>query len=459
MAKAEATDLQAQAVQSLLDTLTPKRKAELIDRNDKLRMQFLAANKIAAVKAREPQLNTFLSNVLGGGDKKIRDLVFSTWLKDNQEGLGEIPTFPERFKRDADPGDEESAEADLKDATASFKNWVKTAGVDLVNVYARLGPFEFPAKALTSVKKPKPKAATAEEGEGAEATAAPAANDAALASLRAELESQKAAYEAKLARADEETVKFKRLLEENKDKRKAELNEVQEKAKAEIAAKQADASRLETALRKEIADLKKSVQDQSDKTGKVRDELTPLRQQLDRAEKDAKRAQARLVESTEAQAALEGEARTLKDRIKALEASQQKLVTKERLLDRFEKQGAAVALTSTDNLKIWEEALAEKEVKEAFTKTFNLDTIAVSHYEYDERDLQQVWKELLAAEGDLVDRFFALPFNDLEHPSETFRDTITEFIDLKDSLVAREQLAHLINFVGNRFLEGIKQTV
>ena len=60
---------------------------------------------------------------------------------------------------DAETGDEDTAEADLKDATASFKNWVKTAGVDLLNVYARLGPFEFPAKALTSVKKPKPKAA------------------------------------------------------------------------------------------------------------------------------------------------------------------------------------------------------------------------------------------------------------------------------------------------------------
>lgn len=457
MAKAEATDLQAQAVQSLLDTLTPKRKAELIDRNDKLRMQFLTANKMAAVKAREPQLNAFLANVLGQGDKKIRDLVFSTWLKDNQEGLGEIPTFPERYKRDAEPGSEEDAEADLKDATASFKKWIKAANIDLINVYARLGPFEFPAKALTSVKKPKAKEAPAEEA-AAEA-AAPAANDAALAALRAELEAQKAAFEAKLAKADEETAKFKRLLEENKDKRKAELAEVQTQARSEVAAKQADASRVETALRKEIADLKKSVQDQSDKTGKVRDELTPLRQQLERAEKDAKRAQSKQAETAEAHAALEAELKALRDRVKVLEGSQQQLVAKERLLERFEKQGAAIALTSTDNLKIWEEALAEKEVKEAFTKTFNLDTIAVNHYEYDERDLQQVWKELLAAEGDLVERFFSLPFNELEHPSESFRDVVTQFIELKDALVAREQLAHLINFVGNRFLQGTKQAV
>ena len=62
-------------------------------------------------------------------------------------------------------------------------------------------------------------------------------------------------------------------------------------------------------------------------------------------------------------------------------------------------------------------------------------------------------------EQELVDRFFSLPFDELYQPSEDFRELITSFIELKDSLVAREQLAHLLNFVGNKFLASFKQKV
>jgi hypothetical protein len=152
LAKAD-TDAQAQAVQSMLAGLGLKRKQELIERNDRLRFQFLQKQKMAAGKARESQINAFLDGVVTA-DKKMRELVFNAWMKDNATGLGEVPEFPERFKRDGEATeDEEGAETDLKEATATLKKWIKDVDVELVNVFAQMGPYEFPAKALTAVKK------------------------------------------------------------------------------------------------------------------------------------------------------------------------------------------------------------------------------------------------------------------------------------------------------------------
>ena len=117
------------------------------------------------------------------------------------------------------------------------------------------------------------------------------------------------------------------------------------------------------------------------------------------------------------------------------------------------------AAMASDNLRIWEEALAEKEVKDAFRRTFNLDTIRVNQYEHDERDLHDIWKKLLGQEQEIIERFFSLPFDELTTPTDEFRELLTNFIELKDTLVAREQLAHMLNFVGNRFLSTLKQKV
>jgi hypothetical protein len=467
LAKAD-TDAQAQAVQTLLAGLGLKRKQELIERNDRLRFQFLQKQKMSAGKAREAQINAYLEGVVLG-DRKMRELVFNAWIKDNATGLGEIPDFPERFKRDGDNeiSEEGDVDTDVKEAAAVFKKWLKHADADLINVYARLGSYEFPAKALSTIKKPKSKD-TAEGGtEGAEVTAEGAAaagvSEAVVAEVRQQLErqleSQRESYEGKLARQDEEVNKFKRLLEENKDKRRQELNETQEKSRAELAARQLDWQRVEAQLRREIADLGKAKSDAADKTSKVRDELLPLRQQIERLEKENRRASQQQTEARESVATIEEENERLKDRIKMLESAQQQLVAKEKLLQRFESKGATVALTASDNLKIWEESLNEQEVKEAFKRTFNLDTIAVSHYDNDEKDLHEIWKKLIAVETGLVERFFALPFDELNQPSDEFRELVTSFIELKDSLVAREQLAHMINFVGNRFLSSLKQKV
>ena len=468
MAKTDSDAQMDQAVQALLTGLGLKRKQELIERNDRLRFQFLQTQKLAVTKAREGQINTFLAGVVTA-DKKIRDLVFNAWQKDNSAGLGEVPEFPDRFKAGAEaPAEEDEAalETDIKDASAAFKKWLKATDYELVNAYARLGPYEFPGKVLTVVKAPKPKTPTATlelpaegvagEEDGATVGGVP---EAVVTELKRQLDDQKAAFEAKLARAEEETTKFKRLLEENKEKRKAELAEATEKAKGEITTRQADWQRAEVQLRKEIAELQKARQESADKTSKARDELMPLRQQLERAEKEAKRAVNQLADLRTEVTRVEEERARLADRVKVLESAQSQLVAKERQLERLKTKGAAVMLTATDNLKIWEEALNEQEVKEAFRRTFNIDTIKVSQYEFDEHDLQDVWKKLIAAEQAIVDRFFALPFDELTTPSDEFRELITNFIELKDALVAREQLAHMINFVGNRFLTTLKQKV
>lgn len=465
MAKTDTDTGMDQAVQALLTGLGLKRKQELIERNDRLRFQFLQTQKMAAGKAREGQINTFLAGVVPN-DKKVRELVFQAWIKDNAAGLGEVPEFPERFKAGSEPSDdEEGTEADVKDATAAFKKWLKATDFDLVNAYARLGPYEFPAKVLTAVKAPKAKTPTAAleapaEGLPGEAPAAAGGvPEAVVTELKKQLEDQKAAFEAKLQKAEDETTKFKRLLEENKEKRKTEIAEVQDKAKSDLASRQADWQRTEAQLRKEIGDLQKARQESADKTSKARDELLPLRQQLERAEKEAKRAANQLADArTEVQAVEEERAR-LAERVKVLESAQAQLVAKEKQLERLKTKGAAVMLTATDNLKIWEEALNEQEVKEAFRRTFNPDTIKVSQFEHDERDLQDVWKKLIQHEQGIVDRFFALPFDELTTPTDEFRELITNFIELKDSLVAREQLAHMINFTGNRFLSTLKQKV
>lgn len=460
MAKVD-TDAQAQAVQTLLSGLSLKRKQELVDRNDRLRMQFMHTQKMAAAKAREPQLNSFLSSVVTK-DGKVRELVFNAWVKDNAQALGDVPEFPERFKRDAEVEDEEGLEADIKDASASMRKWVKAVDPDMVQAYGRLGPYEFPSKVLTAAKRAKPKETTAAgEDETAEAVeaAAAGASEAAIAEMRQEMETLKANYEAKIAKQEDEVAKFKRLLEENKDKRKAELNEAQDKARQELQAKQADWQRQEASLKKELSDLQKSQRDQQEKTSKVRDELVPMKQQLEKAEKEARRAQGRYQELADEISKLEEEKAALADRIKVLEGSQAQLVNLEKQLQKFQKKGASVALASTDNLKVWEEALAEQEVKDALKRTFNLDTIGVSQYEHDAQDLHQIWLQLIAQESDLVERFFALPFDELYQPTDEFKELITSFIELKDSLVAREQLAHLLNFVGNKFLTSFKQKV
>jgi hypothetical protein len=458
------TEAQAQAVQTLLGGLSLKRKQELIERNDRLRLQFQHTQKMPATKAREAQLNAFLSNVVAA-DKKVRDLVFNAWVKDNAQTLGEVPEFPERFKRDAEvEADEEGTEADTKEATATVKKWIKTTDADVVAAYMRLGPYEFPSKVLTAAKKPKAKEAPAPEpeAEAAAPEAAPApggVSEAVVAELRRELEAEKAKLQDKLARAEDETAKFKRLLEENKEKRKSELAEAEEKARAAMASRQADWQRVEAQLRKEIADQQKARQETADKVGKARDELVPLRQQLERAEKEARRATNQVAEAIAAKAPLEEEIQRLRDRVKALESSQQQLVAKEKQLQRLERLGASAALASSDNIKIWEESLNEQEVKDALTRTFNLDTFGATTFEHDTADLNTVWKELIRAEEALIERFFAIPFDTLQRPTDDFRDMVTSFIELKDSLVAREQLAHLINFVGNRFLQNAKQKV
>lgn len=464
MAKTDTDTGMDQAVEALLTGLGLKRKQELIERNDRLRFQFLQTQKMAAGKAREGQINAFLAGVVPN-DKKVRELVFQAWIKDNAAGLGEVPEFPDRFKAGAEPGDEEGEETDIKDATAALKKWLKATEFDFVNAYARLGPYEFPAKVLTAVKAPKAKTPTAAleaPAEGLPGEAAQVAGgvpEAVVNDLKKQLEDQKAAFEAKLQKAEDETTKFKRLLEENKEKRKTEIAEVQDKAKADLAARQAEWQRAEAQLRKEIADLQKARQDSADKTSKARDELLPLRQQLERAEKEAKRATNQLADVRAEVTAVEEERARLADRVKALESMQAQLVAKEKQLERLKTKGAAVMLTATDNLKIWEEALNEQEVKESFRRTFNPDTIKVSTFEHDERDLQDVWKKLIQQEQGIVDRFFALPFDELTTPTDEFRELITNFIELKDSLVAREQLAHMLNFTGNRFLSGLKQKV
>jgi hypothetical protein len=459
------TDAQAQAVTTLLGGLSLKRKQELIDKNDRLRMQFMHTQKMAAAKAREPQINTFLS-ALVANDKKVREVIFNAWVKDNATALGEIPDFPERFKRDSKVGEEEGdLEADTKEAAAVVKKWIKAADADVVGVYARLGPYELPSKVLTAAKKPKSKETPAADAEGdeaapsAEAGVVGAVNEAAIAELRREMEEQQAKYEAKLAKQEDDLNKFKRLLEENKEKRKSEVAEAQEKSRAELTTKQAEWSRTEAQLRKEIVDLQKIRHEASEKVGKARDEVAPLRTQLERAEKEARRAQGKYQETVEEMNRLEEEKNKLRDRVKGLEAIQGQIANLEKQLQRYEKKGATVALASSDNLKIWEEALNEQEVKEAFKRTFNLDNIAVSHFEHDENDLQSVWKALIEQETELVNRFFALPFNELTQPTDDFRELVTSFIEIKDSLVAREQLAHMLNFVGNRFLQGFKQKV
>lgn len=469
MAKTDTDDqAMTQAIQALMTGLGLKRKQELIERNDKLRMRFLSTQKIAAGKAREGQINGFLSDVVGT-DKKIRELVFSAWLKDNTSSLGEIPEFADRFKRDAEPvegEDEAEVEKDLKDATANFKKWLKDGDFDLINVYARLGPLEFPAKVLSVVKAPKAKSPTAAldlpEGDaGGDAGAAVVGGvpESVVLDLKKQLDDQKTALEAKIARAEEETNKFKRLLEENKEKRKVELAESAEAGRKELTTKQTEWVRAEANLRKEITDLQKVRVETTDKVSKARDELLPLRQQLEKSEKDAKRAINQQQELREQVTRLEEENLRLTDRVKVLEGSQTQLVSKERQLERLKTKGASIMITQTDNLKIWEEALNEQEVKEAFRRTFNVDTIRVSHYENDERDLHEVWKKLITSELGIVDRFFALNFEELNNPSDEFRELITNFIELKDTLVAREQLSHMINFVGNRFLSSLKQKV
>lgn len=464
MAKSD-TDAQAldQAVETVLSGLALKRKQELIERDARLRPQFLTTQKIAAVKAREGQINTFLSPLVAN-DKKVRALVFSAWVKDNTASLGEVPELPDAFKRDADSPttDEEALEAAAKDAAAALKKWLKASAFEVVNAYARLGPYEFPPKVLTGVKAPKAKAAPVEDEAAEGADAAPVQGgvpEAVVAELRRQMEEQKAAGDARLARADEELTKFKRLLEENKEKRRAELAEAGDKARQELQARQADWQRTEAQLRKEISELQKSRQDAADKTSKARDELLPMRQQIERLEKEGRRSTTQAREAREEAARLQEENERLAERVKGLEGAQQQLVAKEKQLERLKAKGAALALTASDNLKIWEEALAEQEVKDAFRRTFNLDTIRVSQFEHDERDLHEIWKKLISHEQDIVARFFALPFDELTTPTDEFRELITNFIELKDTLVAREQLSHMLNFVGDRFLSTLKQKV
>lgn len=467
MAKSD-TETQAvnQAVETVLGGLALKRKQELIERSDRLRPQFLGTQKMAVAKAREGQINSFLSPMVAS-DKKIRALVFSAWVKDNMASLGEVPEFSELFKRDAEAPatpDEAALEAAIKDASGALKKWLKTTDYELVNAFVRLGSYEFPTKVLSVVKAPKAKAA----GEGgAEATAetAPPAEavggvpESVVEDLRREMDAQRVALEAKLAKAEDEISKFKRLLEENKEKRKQELAEASERAKGELNSKQLDWQRTETQLRRDIAELQKARQDMADKTTKARDEMLPLKQQIERLEKEARRGTSQSQEARAEVSRLMEENQRLAERIKGLEGVQQQLVQKERQVQILQKKGASVMLTAADNLKIWEEALNEQEVKEAFRRTFNLDTIRVSQFEFDERDLHDVWKKLIAHEQGIVERFFALPFDELTTPSDEFRELVTNFIELKDTLVAREQLAHMLNFVGDRFLSTLKQKV
>lgn len=445
-----STDTFGRAAAALLSDLDLKAKRQIIGEDDKARVRFLRERKMGHDKAKEPAIDDWLREVIAD-DFALRQRVFHAWLL--KADLDVVPSFDELAEEDDAKGKKpKTFNADTKTVNAlkkHFKTWLEQADNRQVEIYAYMGPYEFPEKVLATLPEALPEA-PAEEGESSGASSA-------------ELEALKKDYEKKLERADAELAKIKKLLEQAQGKREADLAKVEEafrKEREQLQAKLAEASAGHKKLQEEvssrsqpISQLKRDLEDTLRQNEKLTKELADAKAALEAAEKKRD-------EATSAQERQGGE---LKGAREAESLAKGRVTELEKTLDeasaaaKFLEEAHTWMLVDADAMaEVVENMETELDVRSDFKEKFNLDLTKKGSLQFRTIDLPAVWKKLMSEESEIVEEFFAIVLKDTLAEGDKFRDAVSRLYDLKDSLLAREMAALALNEICGRFLDRKK---
>ncbi len=447
-----STETLGRAAAALLADLDLKTKRQVIGEDEKARVRFLKERKTGHQAAKEPAIDAWLRLAMAD-DFSLRQRLFHAWLQKAE--LAGVPGFDEHAEEDSSKGKKpRTFPAETKTVTALkklFKTWLEAGDNRQVEIYAYMGPYEFPEKVLATIPEALPEAVAEEE----EAKVGGASE--------AEVEALKKDYEKKLERAEAELAKIKKLLEQAQGKREADLNKVEEtfkKEREQLQSRLADSASSQKKLQEEvssksqpISQLKRDLEDAQRLGDKLSRDLAETKAALETAEKKRDDAISR-------RDALEVE-------LKAEKEERTKLTTEVKEISK-KLEDASAAATFLEEARTWmlvdadaltevvENMETELDVRSDFKDKFNVDLSKKGGLQYRVLDFHGVWKKLLAEESDIVEEFFDIALKDTLAEGDKFREANSRLYDLKDSLLAREMAALALNEIGNRFLDRKK---
>lgn len=445
-----STDPFARAAAALLADLDLKVKRQIIAEDEKARVRFLQERKIGHQTAKEPIIDGYLRAAVGA-EFTLRQRLFHEWLRNAD--VPAVPNFDELATEADDKGKTvRTFQSDAKTVTALkklLKSWLDEAENRLVEIYAYMGPYEFPEKVLSTIPEALPEAPDDEEKDDAAGAAA--------------LEALKVEYEKKLTKQAGELDKIKKLLDSAKEKREADLSKAEEgwkREKDQLQAKLAESTSSSRKLQEEvssksqpISQLKRDLEDTLRQNEKLTKDLAEAKTSYDAANKQRDEAvgkrttlEADLAAAIEGATKLASEAATL---AKEAESADTDLT-----YFREAKTWMMVDASSIEELK--ESIEGELDIRSAFSKIFNLDLSKKGSFQHRAIDFQGVWKKLLAEETEIVDDFFKISLQESLKEGLNLKDAASRLYDLKDSLLAREMAALALNHICNRFLDKKK---
>ncbi|MBU6427551.1 MAG: hypothetical protein KGR26_00935, partial [Cyanobacteria bacterium REEB65] len=330
------------------------------------------------------------------------------------------------------------------------KGWLEQADNRTVEIYAYVGPYEFPDKVLATIPEPvseaEPQAEAKTDGVSA-----------------AEVEKLHKDYEKKLEKADAELAKIKKLLDQAQGKRESDLTKAEESFKRErdqLQAKLAEASSSSKRLQEEvsaksqpISQLKRDLEDSLRQGERLTKDLAEAKGGLETAEKKRDEAVAKRDEIAAQAKAAQQEVADLKGTVTQLEKKLEEAGVASRYLD----EARTWMLIDRETLQeVVENMETELDVRSDFKEKFNLDFSKPGSAQHRAIDLAAVWKKLLSEEKEIVDEFFDVALQSAVGESDKFRDAVSRLYDLKDSLLAREMAALALNEICSRFLDRKK---
>jgi len=444
------TDAFPRAVAALLADLEPKVKRQLILEDDKAKMRFQMERKMGADKAKEPMIDAWLSSAVAD-DFPLRQRAFLAWQAKAE--LGEVPSFTEYAEEDDSKGKKPRViSTEAKAVTAlkkAFKTWIEQAGNRNVEVYAWVGPFEFPEKVLATI----PPAVV----ETPEAEPVVGGVDA------KELDRLKADHEKEVGKVRAELDKVKKLLDQAKEKREGDIAKAEEQWRKEreaLMSKLADVSNDQRRLKEEmssknqpISQLKRDLEDALRQGERLTKDLTEAKASLDTALRT--RDEAQKVKS-ELESRIEDMSSRLGDvQGQMASASKQAGETQSELeFFRSAKTWMLVDPGSLDELK--ETLEIELDIRTDFSKRFNVPRDAKAPFQQRIVDFQGVWTKLIEDERKAIDAFFAITLQETMKDGKGLSDALERLSEIKDSLLAREMAAVALNHLCARFLEKAK---
>jgi DNA repair exonuclease SbcCD ATPase subunit len=444
-----STETFARAAAALLADLDLKVKRQVVGEDDKARVRYMQDNKGGHTTAKEPALDTWLRRQMAT-DFPLRQRLFHEWLK--KADVPGVPSFEEFTEEDDSKGKKvRVVSSDTKSVTALkklFKAWLDEADNRQVEIYAYMGPYEFPEKALAVIPEALPEVAEEPERSGVD---------------EAQLEALRADYEKKLAKQAAELEKIKGLLEKAQEKRESDLGKAEEKwqrEKEQLQSKLAETSGSAKKLQEEvsaksqpISQLKRDLEDALRQNERLTKELAEARTTSDNALKQRDEAVSkRTALEADLDAAKKAEAEI---RAKFTEA-ERKASSSEGELKYFHEAKAWMLVDPETLEELKENMEVELDIRSEFSKILQLDLAKKGSFQQRATDLHEVWKKLVAQETEVIEEFFGVALQEVLKDGDKLRDAASGLQDLKDSLLAREMAALALNHICNRFLEKKK---